>query len=579
MNILGVFHSYSDPSAALIVNNRVVAFAEEERLLRIKHAVGYFPSRSIEFVLKKANMAIDDIDAIVQPWDCNKYDSGEMQKVYDEINSKYPTTEGDIAYQKNHISTLSAGSQKGIILRNLRRFFGDKKFPPIFFINHHLSHACMGYFQSGLDNNCLVLTIDGSGEEVTTAWWIAENSRLKLLREIHIPHSLGWFYSAFTEYLGFRAYDGEYKVMGLAAYGEHDPEIHDKISKIVWYDDKGGFELDPMILMRGQRSYSYYYSDNLVKFLGRSPRSKNEDISKWHINLAFEVQKKLEEIVFDMTRYWIGKTGVKRLAISGGVGLNVKMNGNLFMSGIIDDIFVHPLCADTGTPIGAALAYLYSKGEDLEVEELPNVYYGPSFSDEEIEKILISCKLDFTKEDDICKSAARLIADGKVVGWFQGEMEGGPRALGNRSILADPRDVASRDKVNAVIKFREFWRPFCPSMTEEGAKKYFVKFTKAPFMIVTFHATDFAKEEIPAVVHVDGTVRPQIVEKEASPLYHELITEFEKLTGVPCLLNTSFNIKGEPIVCTPHDAIRTFSATGLDALAVGNFLIQKPKSL
>ncbi len=577
MNILGVFHSYSDPSAALMIDDKVIAFVEEERLLRIKHAVGYFPARAIEFVLKKANMTIDDIDVIVQPWDCNKYDSGQMQKVYDEINKRYPTTEEDIAYQKSHISALSVSSQSSIILKNLRRLFGDKEFPPIEFVNHHLSHACMAYFHSGMDE-CLVLTIDGSGEATTTAWWHAKDGKLKLLKEVQIPHSLGWFYSAFTEYLGFRAYDGEYKVMGLAAYGEHDPELNEKISKIIWYDGNGGFELDPMILIRGKRSYSYYYSDNLVKFLGRSPRSKSEDISKWHINLAFEVQKKLEEIVFSMTKYWIERTGVRKLAISGGVGLNVKMNGNLFMSDMIEDIFIHPLCADTGTPIGGALAYLYNQGNELKIEGLPDVYYGPEYSSEEIEKILLSCKLDFSKEVDICKSAAKLIAEGKVVGWFQGKMEGGPRALGNRSILADPRDVASRDKVNAVIKFREFWRPFCPSMTEEGAKRYFIKFTRAPFMIITFHATDIAKKEIPAVVHVDGTVRPQIVEEDTNPLYHRLIKEFEALTGVPCVLNTSFNIKGEPIVCSPHDAIRTFSATGLDALAIGDFLIVKPRS-
>jgi carbamoyltransferase len=572
MNIVGVFHSYSDPSAALVRDGQVVAFVEEERLTRVKHAHGYFPNRAVDYVLKAGGLSIADIDCIAQAWDCSAYDSGEMAAHYAQINTKYPATAGDLAYQKKHLETLSSASQKQIILQNLRKQFGNVQFPPIVFVRHHLTHACMAYFHSGMQD-ALVLTIDGSGESVTTAWWLGKDRKLSLLHEVQIPHSLGWFYAAFTEYLGFEAYDGEYKVMGLAAYGKSDAELEDKVAKLVWYDGQGGFETDPMLLSRGKRSFSYYYPDALVEYMGRNPRADNEEITPWHIDLAYAVQKRLEAIVQDMLQYWAAQTGMRNLAVAGGVGLNVKMSGTLFTSGLVDDIFVHPLCADAGVSIGAAMVLEYLKGE-LELSRLRDVSFGPSYDDEEIERVLQACKLPYTREESIAKSVAELLAQGKVVGWFQGRLEGGPRALGNRSILADPRYVGSRDRVNTVIKFREFWRPFCPSMTPVGSERYLAKYTHAPFMVLAFQASEGAEKEVPAVVHVDGSCRPQIVEAD-NARYFQLIQEFEKISGVPCLLNTSFNIKGEPIVCTPHDAIRTFAATGLDALAIGPFLLMK----
>jgi len=474
------------------------------------------------------------------------------------------------------LETLSSASQKQIILQNLRKQFGNVQFPPIVFVRHHLAHACMAYFHSGMQD-ALVLTIDGSGESVTTAWWLGTNRQLTLLHEVKIPHSLGWFYAALTEYLGFEAYDGEYKIMGLAAYGKGDAELQEKVAKLVWYDGQGGFETDPMLLSRGKRSFSYYYPDALVEYMGRNPRADNEEITQWHIDLAYAVQKRLETSVEKMLQYGVAQTGMRNLAVAGGVGLNVKMSGTLFTSGLVDDIFVHPLCADTGVSIGAAMVLEYRKGE-LELSRLRDVSFGPSYDDEEIERVLQACKLPYTREESIAKSVAELLAQGKVVGWFQGHMEGGPRALGNRSILADPRYVESRDRVNAVIKFREFWRPFCPSMTPIGSERYLAKHTHAPFMVLAFQASAGAEKEVPAVVHVDGSCRPQIVEAD-NARYFQLIQEFEKISGVPCVLNTSFNIKGEPVVCTPHDAIRTFSATGLDALAIGPFLLMKPNNL
>jgi carbamoyltransferase len=254
--------------------------------------------------------------------------------------------------------------------------------------------------------------------------------------------------------------------------------------------------------------------------------------------------------------------------------MNVKMNGNLFQSDVIDDVFAYPLCADLGQSIGAAMALRYELA-GLSNTRLTNLYLGPDFSESKIEELLIGCKVSYRKCGNIARECAALLAQGKIVGWFQGRMEAGPRALGARSILADPRSEAARDSVNAAIKYRELWRPFCPSMTDEAARRYFIRYTHAPFMIITFRANDVAQREIPAVIHVDGTSRPQIVDELSNPLYISLLSEFARLTGIPCLLNTSFNIKGEPIVCTPQDAMRTYFATGLDALAIGNCLLEK----
>jgi len=278
-----------------------------------------------------------------------------------------------------------------------------------------------------------------------------------------------------------------------------------------------------------------------------------------------------------MTKYWVNKTNLKKLCISGGVGLNVKMNGRIFASGIVNDIYIYPLCLDAGLAIGSAMALLYKRG-GLKNRFLRDVFLGPAYDNATIAEILKQCKVNFTVHENIEKKTAQLLCKGLVVGWFQGRMEGGPRALGARSILADPRMVESKDKVNQIIKYRELWRPFCPSMTEEAAKKYFIQYTCAPFMIITFDANEMAKHDIPAVVHIDKTSRPQIVSPKTNHRFYRLLAEFKKLTGVPVLLNTSFNVKGEPIVCTPQDALRTFFATGMDALVIGKYLIVKPKT-
>jgi carbamoyltransferase len=587
MTSLGIYNLGTDPSAAIIVNGHAVAYVEEERLLRYKHAKDVFPIRSIDQVMKQANVTWGDIDSISFPWDCTKYDDGRMEDHYNEINTKYKIEHpSDLLYQKNHLSHFKSQRQRDLILRQLRKYYGDIQFPEIHFVNHHLSHACTAYFTSGL-NESLVLTIDGSGEEVTIGMWQANDHRLTLINETKTPISLGWFYSAFTEYIGFNAYGDEWQVMGMASYGKKSQDYHEakkKFEKIIYYDGKGGIEGNPHLNALGGSSFSKYCSDTFVELMGRPPRTVYEPVEQWHKDYALAAQTHVEEIIEQLVKYWVDRTGIRNLCVAGGVAMNVKMNGNLFECDWLDSVYVYPIASDAGTSIGAGMAYQYQVKGTLVNKPIKNVYLGNSFSDVEIAALLDKLKLAYTIPENLEAEIAREITDGKIIGWFQLGMEGGQRALGARSILADPRLVKSRDVVNAVIKYRQPWRPFCPSMLAESAIKYFkhhkkveanLKYPAFEYMTLTLTANEKAMKEIPAVVHVDGTSRIQVVNEDANPRYYRLIKEFEKLTGIGVVLNTSFNIKGEPIVCTPADAIRTFYGTGLDMLVLGNCVLKK----
>jgi carbamoyltransferase len=453
--------------------------------------------------------------------------------------------------------------------------FGDVRMPPIHPVAHHYTHALHACLQSPFERS-ICLTIDGSGDEHTTVLWRHEGERVTPLREIRMPHSLGWVYAAFTEYLGFKAYDGEYKVMGLAAYGRPNDDLRARIGRIVTPAPDGiEFRVDPTCIHYGAHRYSDRYTDKLIEIIGRPPRLAHEEITAWHEDLAFAVQENLERTVERLALWAVRETGIPRLCIGGGVGLNVKMNSRLFLHPEIEDVFAQPLCSDGGAAAGVALAACFER-TGARPERLETLALGLEESNETIEKTLTMAHLRFERPDDICEAVADELAKGRIVGWFQGRMEAGPRALGQRSILADPRAVANRDKVNSIVKFREYWRPFCPSMTAEAAPRYFDRFTDAPFMIIAFPANERLAREAPAIVHVDGTSRVQLVKREVNPRYHRLLTAFERRTGVPVLLNTSYNVKGEPIVCTIHDALRTFWATGLEVLAAGDFLLRKP---
>ncbi len=577
MNILSYFHGI-DPAAAIISDGRVAAYVEEERLIRFKHAANLFPVRAIGQCLDIAGLALSEIDAIVYGWDAHRYAGGGMAEFYERINGEYPPDAATRAWQTRNVGMFSPDALRGRLTAALVPFLGvaPDDVPPMVFYPHHKTHAAPAFFMSPYDE-ALVLTVDGSGDAECTVLWRGAGTELTPLHKIEIPHSLGWFYAAITELLGFQAYDGEYKVMGLAAYGRENLDIRARLEQMLHPGPRGfDYVLEPRFIHHGAHTYSTRFTDALPELLGIAPRQGPVPLEQIHEDIAFEAQRALEETVLRLLAHVRQETGLSRLCIGGGVGLNVKMNSRIHRSGLFDDVFAFPVPNDSGLAIGAAIGeWVERTGE--RPAPLHHVYWGPSYTDEEIELQVRSCGLAYRKCDDIADATAELLAAGRVVGWFQGRLEGGPRALGGRSILADPRTVESRDRVNAAIKFREYWRPFCPSIAEEAADRFLKKCDKAPYMILAYEATDEARQKVPAVVHVDGTVRAQTVSRDTNPRYHALLQAFEARTGVPVVLNTSFNIKGEAIVCSPRDALRTFFSTGVDALAMGSLLIEKPE--
>jgi carbamoyltransferase len=572
---LGICEGY-DPSVAIVVDGKVIAFAEEERFIRYKHAHNIYPENALRYCLEVAGMKMQDIASVGVHWNLDVYENGCMQKFFDQMRAEFQLDPDTAAWQNSRLKSRNRAAYQKRHSQIWRRMFGDIGMPQICPIPHHFTHAFQACRQSGFERS-VVISVDGSGDQHCTVLWKHEGSDLTPLREILMPHSLGWFYSAITEYLGFEAYDGEYKVMGLAAYGRPAPDLMSKVRCIV-QDAADGvqYRVDPRYIHYGAHSYSGRYTDELPKLLGRPPRLRNEEITAWHEDLAYAVQLRLEDAVERLVVWAVEETGIPDVCISGGVGMNIKMNSRLFKHPKIRDVFAHPLCSDSGSAAGAALAACHQV-TGAAPERLTTLALGPEAANETIESLLHLANLEYSRPTDLEVEIARELAAGRVVGWYQGRMEAGQRALGQRSILADPRNVANRDKVNAIIKFREYWRPFCPSMTEECAPRYFDRYTEAPYMIIAFDANDRLKAEAPAIVHIDGTSRVQFVNRERAPRYHRLLTEFEKLTGVPVLLNTSFNVKGEPIVCTPKDALRTFWSTGLEVLAIGDFVVRKPR--
>jgi carbamoyltransferase len=572
---LGIFEGHWDPAVAIVHDGKVLAYSEEERHIRFKHAPRIYPDRALQYCLDAAGARLEDVEAVGINWDMPAYGNGRMQAFYDDMDGRYPVDAKTIGWQKGMLRRFNPEAMREYHEGHWRRQYGDIGFPPLYALGHHYVHAFQTYMQSPYDR-AITLTIDGSGDEDCTVVWLCEGDSIRPIRRIVMPHSLGWVYAAFTEYLGFEAYDGEYKVMGLAAYGSPRPELYAKMSRIVHAAEDGvEYRIDPTYIHYGPRSYSERFTDKLVELFGAKPRLRQEPITDWHQDVAYAVQQSLEEHVERLIRWAIEETGVRKVCIGGGVGLNVKMNSRLFHLDGVEDVFAHPLCSDGGAAQGSALATAFHLAGQRP-EKLRTLALGLEESNETIETVLRLSRLKFERPADICDAVAAELSRGRVVGWVQSRMEAGPRSLGQRSILADPRMVENRDRVNAIIKFREYWRPFCPSITVEAANRYFDKSTYAPFMILAFRANDALRRDAPAIVHVDGTSRVQFVEPDVLPRYHRLLTAFEKRTGVPVLLNTSFNVKGEPIVATIHDALRTFWSTGMEVLAAGDFLIRKP---
>jgi carbamoyltransferase len=558
MLTLGINYSQMHDSSACIVRDGELLFAvAEERISRLKHDAG-FPKNAIRACLDFAKVRAEQLDEVCFGWQT-------AGSVFRHDLKCYATGKMPLTYLTGLNSTLH-------FLSMWHQESGAKKFAQQFgptkakmrFVDHHLAHAISAYAYSGFDDAAVVV-MDGRGAWEATTIWHGHDGRLDPVLMIPFPDSVGYFYSAFTEFLGFQPNSDEWKVMGLAPYGKPGVDLSAFIDlKAVPY----------RVLTKRLNANGASASAGMEVLLGPA-RVAESDIDERHKNIAYAVQDACEIAMMSVVRMAIEKTGSRNVCLAGGVALNSKANGKIVASGLVDKFFVQPAASDDGVALGAALApYLDGNGK-LPNKPMRHSYWGPSFSDEAIQSTLSTYKLRYTELPDPASTAGELLSNGKIVGWYQGRMEFGPRALGSRSILADPRDPEMNAKVNNAVKFREWWRPFAPSLKKEAAGEYLESATDSPFMILTAQVRTEKRSVIPSVTHVDGSARPQTVEKEINPLYWRVIDEFGKRTGVPVIMNTSFNLRGEAIVHTPTDAIRTFFSSGMDTLVIGSFLVEK----
>ena len=564
---LGISCYYHDSAAALLKDGHVIAAVEEERFSRKKFDDG-FPKMAIEWCLKEAGIKPNQIDSVAF------YDKPVLK--FERLLDNYIA----VAPRGLHsfLDVIPKWIHKRLWIKNdikkaLKGFKGEIIFP-----EHHLSHAAHAFYTSPFEESA-ILTIDGVGEWSTTSLGYAKNNSITLTNDIRWPHSLGLFYSAFTYFLGFKVNEGEYKLMGLSSYGK--PKYYDLIlDNLIDVKNDGSIHLN--------MKYFAFTHDKVMtnkkfsELFGIPPRKKDGKTEQIHYDIGASAQKILEDVLLKMANHVYEKFKIKNLCLGGGVALNGVANYRILKEGLFDNVHIPPSPGDAGSAVGAAqyLYYVYhknskdvSKNNTQLIQE--NVYVGPSYSDGEIEKFLDSKNISYESFDreSLLKKTAQLIADGNVVGWYQGKMEWGPRALGNRSILADPRREDMKDILNRKIKHRESFRPFAPSILEEYASDYFDIDIPSPYMLMV--APVKKPKEIPAVTHVDGTGRLQTVSKESNLLYYDLIKEFYKITGVPVIINTSMNVMGEPIVNTPEQAYQMIVKTDMDCIVMGNYLVRK----
>ncbi len=558
MLTIGINYSQMHDSSACIVRDGELLFAvAEERLSRVKHDAG-FPYLAIQACLDFAGVKTAEVDEVCFGWQ-------KPGALFRHDLRCYATGRRPLRYLDLLNSTryyLSMWHQKSGAAAFARRFGPAKA--RIRFVDHHLAHAISAYGYSGFEEAAIVV-MDGRGAWEATSIWRGLNGAIEHGLTIPFPDSLGLFYSAFTDYLGFTPNSDEWKVMGLAPYGQPGVKLDAFIDP-----DAAPYRVHSKRLNRnGADAFP-----GMTPLLGDA-RAPESEIDDRHKNIAHAVQEYCELAMMSVVRMAVEKTRCRNLCLAGGVALNSKANGKILASGLVDKIFVPPAAADDGVAVGAALAPYLDDGGRLQNKAMRHAYFGPAFEDVAIETTLKTYKLKYSRLADPAVKAAELLSQGKILGWFQGRMEFGPRALGSRSILADPRDPEMTAKVNNAVKFREWWRPFAPSLKKEAASQFLESATDSPFMALTAQVRPEKRSVIPAVTHVDGSARPQTVEKEVNPLYWRLIDEFGKRTGVPVVMNTSFNLRGEAIVHTPTDAMRTFFSSGMDALVIGSFLVEK----
>jgi len=582
MNILGINAYHGNASAAIVCEGRLIAAVEEERFNRVKYAAG-FPSQAIRYCLKEAGLTLAEIDHVAVPRD-----------PYARLATKlfYAARMPSFARERAKVLAKFTGIPEALA----QVFEADpKKLKAKFHrVEHHQAHLASSFFVSPFERAAL-LSADGLGDFASTMWGTGSGSRMNIDGAVAFPHSLGLFYSGVTQYLGFPKFGDEYKVMGLAAYGE--PEQMEAFREIVRFDahsNGNGFRLglDYFTHHRTGPEMSWaeadktptlgrMFSEEMPKRLGAA-RAPEEALEQRHHNLAASLQARLEEVYLGMLKKLAERTGLKAVCLAGGVAFNCVANGKIFDATPFEKVYVHPAAGDAGLAVGAAYYVWHQKLGKPRSFVMEHAYWGPGYSREEIRRTIDSngieqkgFRVTELPEQELVRRTAAIIADGKILGWFQGRCEWGPRALGNRSIVADPRRPEMKEILNRRIKHRESFRPFAPSILAEATGEYFEKAHPSPFMTLAYAVRTEKRGVIPAPTHVDGTGRLQTVTREANPRYHALISAFRDLTGVPVVLNTSFN-DNEPIVCRPEEAIDCFLRTKMDALVLGDFLITKP---
>lgn len=574
MKILGLSGALGhDPSAALYIDGKLVAAAEEERFVRDKHAKNRMPYESAKFCLQLAGIRPHEVDAVAIPYAPIPLFGSPARWHYARRYWYAPD---------RALDAIFAGNRRFWRYRKriewcLQQLGFDPKKTEIIPVEHHLAHAASAYYCSGFRDKTAILCIDGKGEYATTFFGYGENGVIHKIKEFYDPDSLAGLYGAITEYLGFEMLDGEYKVMGMAPYG--DPTRYD-FSRLARFENGELVVNTDYVNVVGLRRYKekgkgYYFSPKLIEWLG--PRREGDDVDEPYIHYAASIQALFERLALEMMDYYLGdiirETG--RIAFAGGGALNVKLNQKIVARPEVEELFVQRAAGDAGTAVGAAAYVSMQRG--VPVEKMEHVYLGPAYTNEEI---IAACakhpaRPRWQKIDDVPVRIARLLADGHPVAWFQGRMEFGPRALGARSILGCPSVPGIADRINAQIKFRERWRPFCPSMLDTVAPQMLQTHHPAPFMTITFEVAPEWRQRVPEVVHEDGTARAQVLRREHNPRYYDLMLELEKLTGNGVVLNTSLNRRGEPMVCSPSDALDMFFGSDLQYLIMEDVLVTK----
>ena len=593
-SILGISAFYHDSAACILKDGKIIAAAQEERFSRKKHDPSY-PKNAIDFVLDYANLKLSDVNQIVffeKPF--LKFE--RLLETYVAFAPK-----GFISFSKAMPLWIKEKLfQKNLLFNKLKEHdINYKSDNNIFFSDHHLSHAASAFFPSPF-KEAAIITADGVGEWATTTVAIGQQNQLDIKKEIHFPHSLGLLYSAFTYYTGFKVNSGEYKLMGLAPYG--NPIYEDKVKQLVDVKEDGTFRLN-------QKYFNYatgltMTNDYFHKLFGQKPRnSKNEKLTQFHMDIASSIQKITEEIMIKLAKSVRKEYGIKNLCLAGGVALNCVANGKILKEKIFENIWIQPAAGDAGGSLGAALALWYSDQENKRVvnsnDDMKGSYLGSEFTQENIEKELkvIGANYETVDYQKLINQSAQYLAEEKAIGWFQGRMEFGPRALGGRSILADPRSDKMQKNLNLKVKYRESFRPFAPSVLKDDSSEWFDIDVDSPYMLLVanikqdkrilmseeqnrlfgINKLNIKRSKIPAVTHVDYSARIQTVSKNTNKRYYDLISKFKEKTGCPIVVNTSFNVRGEPIVNTPTDAFNCFMGTKLDYLIIGNCILDKTK--